>query len=88
MKLELHTQLTDAFEAYGVAKSLKAVAARAKESALENLRITRDRHEYGQSDTLNLLRAQLDLTTAENAYNNAYYDLYLSVATIRRISGL
>lgn len=87
MKLDLRYQLRDAYEAYRVSESAKNVAARAKESAEENYRITSDRYEYGQVDTLNLLTAQSDLTAAHNAYNNAYYDLYTAAKAIERISG-
>lgn len=87
MKLDLRYQLRDAYEAYRVSESAKNVAARAKESAEENYRITSDRYEYGQVDTLNLLTAQSDLTAAHNAYNNAYYDLYTAAKAVERISG-
>jgi outer membrane protein TolC len=87
MKLDLRYQLADAFETYRVAQSARDVATRAKESAEENFRITNDRYEYGDVDTLTLLQAQSDLTAARNAYNNAFYDLYVAVAAIERIAG-
>jgi len=87
MKLDLRSQLTAAYEAYRVARSARSVAVRAKESAEENYRITADRYEYGQIDTLTLLVAQSNLTAARNAYNNAYYDLYAAMAAIKRVSG-
>ena len=87
MKLDLHTQLTDALESYKVALSARDVAARAKESAEENYRITADRYEYGEADTLTLLTARADLTAARNAYNDAFYDLYAAYAAIERITG-
>ena len=88
MKLDLYTQLTDALETYKVALSARDVAARAKESAEENYRITADRYEYGEADTLTLLTARADLTAANNAYNNAFYDLYAAYAAIERITGV
>ena len=87
MKLDLRYQLINAYEAYRVAQSAKNVATRAKESADENYRITADRYEYGQIDTLTLLVAQSNLTAARNAYNNAYYDLYTASVAIERVSG-
>lgn len=87
MKLDLQYQLVDAYEAYRVAKSARDVADRAKESAAENYRITRDRYEFGQVDTLEMLKAQSDLTAARNAYNSAFYDLYVAAAAVERISG-
>ncbi len=87
MKLDLRYQLRDAYESYNIAKSAKSVAARAKESAQENYRITNDRYTYGEVDTLTLLMSQSDLTAARNAYNNAYYDLYAAAAALERISG-
>lgn len=87
MKLDLRYQLRAAYEAYRVAESAKDVAARARESAEENYRITSDRYEYGQVDTLNLLTAQSNLTAAHNAYNDAYYDLYTAAKAVERISG-
>lgn len=87
MKLELRYQIIDAYEAYIVAKHAQDVTARAKESAQENFRITKDRYDYGQVDTLTLLKTQSDLTAAKNAHNNAYYNLYISLASVKRISG-
>jgi outer membrane protein TolC len=87
MKLDLRNQLTEAYQAFLVAQSLKDVAARAKESADENFRITDDRYGYGQVDTLTMLTAQSERTSAHNAYNNAYYDLYTAMMAIERVSG-
>ena len=87
MKLELRYQIVDAYEAYRTAKSAQDVAARAKESAEENFRITKDRYDYGQVDTLTLLKTQSDLTAARNANNDAYYNLYMALASVKRISG-
>lgn len=87
MKLELRYQIIDAYEVYRTAKNAQDVARRAKESAEENFRITKDRYDYGQVDTLTLLKTQSDLTAARNAYNNAYYNLYMALASIQRISG-
>ncbi len=87
LKLDLGDQLHQAYEAYRVAKSAKEVASKAMESAKENYRITADRHSYGQVDTLTLLKAQSNLTDANNAYNNAYYDLYVAYKALERISG-
>lgn len=87
MKMELQYQIIDAYEAYRTAKSAQGVAKRAKESAEENFRITNDRYEYGQVDTLTLLKTQSDLTAARNANNNAYYNLYMALASVKRVSG-
>ncbi|MDD2790941.1 MAG: TolC family protein [Sulfurimonas sp.] len=87
MKLDLEYQLHEAYESYYVAKSQIDVSKKMLESALENYRITNDRYEYGQIDALNLLSAQSDLTAARNDFNNASYDLFVSLATIKRISG-
>ncbi|WP_309496267.1 TolC family protein [Sulfurovum sp.] len=87
MKMDLQYQIIDAYEAYRTAKSAQDVARRAKESAEENFRITNDRYEYGQVDTLTLLKTQSDLTAARNANNNAYYNLYMALASVKRVSG-
>lgn len=87
MKLDLEYQLNEAYESYYVAKSQMDVSKKTLESATENYRITNDRYEYGQIDTLNLLTAQSDLTAARNDYNSAGYDMYVAIATIKRISG-
>jgi outer membrane protein len=87
LKNELRYQLGHAMEQYYVAKSAKEVATRAYESAQENFRITKDRYDYGQTDALTLLKAQSDLTGANNAYNNSFYDLYVAKATVDRIAG-
>ena len=87
MKLDLEYQLHSAYEDFKVAQKTKDVAYRALQSAKENYRITTDRHNYGQVDTLTLLKSQADLTDATNAYNNATYDLFVAYKTIERISG-
>ncbi len=87
LKLELENQLKSAYETFLVAQSAKDVAYRALKSSEENYRITSDRHNYGQVDTLTLLKSQADLTNATNAYNNATYDLFVAYKTIERISG-
>ncbi len=87
MKLELRYQIIDAYEAYRTAKNAQDVSRRAKESAEENFRITKDRYDYGQVDTLTLLKTQSDLTAALNANNNAFYNLYMALAAVKRISG-
>ena len=87
LKFDLRYQLRSAYEAFRVAKSARDVARRAVESAKENYRITADRHQYGQVDTLTLLVAQSNLTDATNGYNNAYYDLFVAYKTLERISG-
>jgi outer membrane protein TolC len=86
-RLSIKHQLYEAYEAYFVAKNALDVARRAQESAQENFRITKDRYEFGQVDSLTLLVAQSNLTTSTNALNNARYDLYTAKATIDRISG-
>lgn len=87
MKLDLKYQLREAFETYKVAKSSIEVATSSKNSATENYRITMDRYEYGEVDTLVLLKAQSDLTAARNSFNNSYYDLFVALKTLHRISG-
>lgn len=85
LKLDLKNQLRKSYEAYIVAKSAKNVAARAKESAEENYRITSDRYSYGDVDTLTLLVSQSTLTQATNEDNNAYYNLYVAYKTLERV---
>jgi len=85
LKLDLQNQLVSAYENLKVAKSAKSVALKAKESAEENYRITSDRYSYGDVDTLTLLVSQTNLTQAENANNDAYYNLYVAYKTLLRI---
>lgn len=85
MKLELKNQLNRAYENFKVAKSAKIVAKKAFESAEENYRITSDLYSYGKIDTLTLLVSQSNLTEAENADNNAYYNVYIAYQTLQRI---
>ncbi|WP_455755739.1 TolC family protein [Sulfurimonas sp.] len=87
LKLDLKSQLVQVYENLKVAKSAKNVAARAKESATENYRITSDRYDYGKVDTLTLLVSQSNLTLAINENNNAYYDLYLAYKILQRVVG-
>lgn len=87
MKLDLEYQLSDAFETYHVAQSQLEVSKRTLQSAQENYRITKDKYDYGEIDSLNLLTAQANLTTAQNDHNNANYEILVAFATIKRISG-
>ena len=87
LKLDLKKQLMQVYEAFKVAKSAKNVAARAKESAEENYRITSDRYSYGDIDTLTLLVSQSNLTQAINANNDAYYNLYVAYKALQRVVG-
>lgn len=87
MKLDLEYQLYEVYESYNLAKSQINVSKKTLESALENYRITNDRYEYGQIDTLNLLTAQSDLTAARNDYNNASFEFFVALSTLKRISG-
>lgn len=87
IRLDLRHQLKIAYEAYKVALSARDVARKAMESAEENFRITNDRYQYGQVDTLTLLVARSNLTEATNGYNNAYYDLFVAYKALERISG-
>ena len=85
LKLDLKNQLSRAYEDFKVAKSAKIVAKKALESAEENYRITSDLYSYGKIDTLTLLVSQSNVTQAENADNNAYYNVYVSYETLKRI---
>lgn len=85
LKLELTNQLNKAYEDLKVAKNAKNVASRAKESAQENYRISSDKYRYGRIDALSLLVSQSNLTQAINAYNNAYYDVFIAFRTLARI---
>ena len=87
LKLDLKKQLRQVYEGFKVAKSAKNVAARAKESAKENYRITSDRYSYGDVDTLTLLVSQSNLTQAINAHNDAYYNLYVAYKALQRVVG-
>jgi len=87
LKLDLKKQLRQVYEGFIVAKSAKHVAARAKESAKENYRITSDRYSYGDVDTLTLLVSQSNLTQAVNANNDAYYNLYVAYKALQRVVG-
>jgi len=87
MKLDLKKQLIQVYEDFKVASSAKHVAARAKESAKENYRITSDRYSYGDVDTLTLLVSQSNLTQAVNENNDAYYNLYVAYKALQRVVG-
>ena len=88
LKLDLKKQLRQVYEGFKVAKSALSLAARAKESATENYRITSNRYNHGDVDTLTLLVSQSNLTQAVNANNDAYYNLYVAYKTLQRVVGL
>ena len=87
LKIDLKYQLVQAYEGLKVAKSAKSVASRAIESAKENYRITSERYNYGDVDTLTLLVSQSTLTQAVNANNDAFYNLYVAYETLQRVVG-
>ena len=85
LRLDLKNQLRQAYEGFKVAKSAKHVASRTQQSAQENYRITSDRYDYGEVDTLTLLVSQSTLTQSINTNNDAYYNLFVAYKTLQRI---
>lgn len=84
---ELEFQLNDALQNYNIAKSEIDISNKTLQSAKENYRITNDRYEYGETSTLNLLTAQSDFTVAQNDFNNANYNLFIAIESIKKITG-
>jgi len=87
MRLKLAYQFTDAYESYRLATSALHVAKLAYASAEENFRIVSERHGQGSVDTVTLLDARADLTSAKATYDAARYERYVSFARLERVTG-
>ncbi len=74
---------------YGVGEAAERIVARTKErdASEENLRLATARYEVGVGDIIEMIDAQVQMTTADTAAIDAQYDYSVSLATLLRAMG-
>ena len=82
-----HVDVTAAFEAYQTARATVELGQTAVQVARENYRVQDARYRAGASQILDLLSAQLGLTTAESNLVQARFSLRLALAGLEAIIG-
>ena len=82
---DLLLQLKSAVEGYRVSAGRITLARKSVEQAEENYRITQSQFRERVATTTDLLDARVFLARARTEYNNAFYDLGLSLATLERV---
>ncbi len=81
----LHLQLKTAVEEYRVSAGRIELSKKGVEQAEENYRITENQFRERVATSTDLLDARVFLTRARNEYNNAVYNLSLSLAALERV---
>jgi outer membrane protein TolC len=77
-----------AFSSWQEAKELVDASRKVVEQAEEAVRLANARYSAGTGTQLDVLQAQVDLTTARSNQVQAYYNYNVSIATIRQAMGL
>lgn len=85
LKLSIKLQYETAMQQYNVAKLNLETATIALEQADENYKIVNNRFQEGLSSATDLLDANYLLSQAKQNFDNAYYNKYLSYASLQRI---
>lgn len=84
-KEDLFLQLKTAVEEYRVSAGRIGLARAGIEQAEENFRITENQFRARVATTTDLLDARFLLSRARDEYNNAFYNLSLSMAALQRV---
>lgn len=84
-QLDINLQYENAKSALEVASDNYETASLALKQAKENYEIVNNRFKEGVSTSTDLTDANFLLTSAKQKYNRAYFDKYLSIATLDRI---
>jgi outer membrane protein TolC len=84
-RAELLLQLKTAVEEYRVSAGRIELSKKGVEQAEENYRITENQFRERVATSTDLLDARVFLTRARNEYNNAVYNLGLSLAILERV---
>lgn len=85
--LDIKLQYENAKSDLAVATENYATAKLSLEQAKENYKIVKNRFKEGISTSTDLTDANFLLTSAKQKYNKAYFDKFISVATLRRVLG-
>ncbi|UTJ07256.1 TolC family protein [Arcobacter roscoffensis] len=84
-QLDINLQYENAKSTLEVASDNYETASLALKQAKENYEIVNNRFKEGVSTSTDLTDANFLLTSAKQKYNRAYFDKYLSIATLDRI---
>jgi len=85
LRLEIMLQYEEAMDNFNVAKLNLITATKALEQAKENYQIIKNKVKEGIEKNTELIDANYLLTKAKQNYFSAYYEKYMSIATIDRV---
>ncbi len=86
-RLAVEVEVTRAHSQWQQASELAEASARVVEQAAEAVRLANARYNAGSSTQLDVLAAQVDLTTARTNQIQAYYGYNVAVAALRKAMG-
>lgn len=87
-ELAVDVEVRRAFSQWQQASELAETSQRVVEQATEAVRLATARYEAGTSTQLDVLQAQVELTTARTNQILAYYGYNVAIATLRKAMGL
>ena len=86
-QLAVDVEVRRAHSQWQQATELAEASARVVEQATEAVRLANARYNAGTGTQLDVLTAQVDLTTARNNQLQAYYSYNVAVAALRKAMG-
>jgi outer membrane protein len=86
-QLAIDVEVRRAYSQWQQATELAEASARVVEQATESVRLANARYNAGTGTQLDVLTAQVDLTTARNNQLQAYYGYNVAVAALRKAMG-
>src|SRR6185436_17731147 len=86
-QLAVEVEVRRAFSQWQQATELAEASQKVVEQATEAVRLANARYGAGTSTQLDVLQAQVDLTTARTNQIQAYYGYNVSVAALRKAMG-
>jgi len=87
VQLAVEVEVRTAFSRWQEATELAEASQRVVEQATEAVRLADARYRAGTSTQLDVLQAQVELTTARSNQIQAYFSYNVSVATLRKATG-
>ena len=87
-ELAAEVQVRRAFSSWQEATELVEASGRVVEQAEEAVRLANARYSAGTGTQLDVLQAQVELTTARSNQVQAYYNYNVAVASMRQAMGL
>jgi len=86
-ELNVEVEVRRAFSSWQQATELADASKKVVEQAEESVRLATARYDAGTATQLDVLQAQVDLTTARTNQLQAYYSYNIAVATLREAMG-